>query len=91
MKRKAIEKLLNNSIRHEEREYDKNLFARGVVSKNDIIQIFLYSRGDQHSTSGHYFLEGVTVHIIRAVGKYDGYYVKFYFVEPDIWFISVHQ
>lgn len=92
VKRKAIEKLLEGSILHEQRDLEKNLLASGKVSVEDVVDIIKTSRGSNYTTSPHHNTNvSVTVHIIKAVGKYDGFYVKFYFIEPDIWFISVHE
>lgn len=80
----------NGSIQHEPREYEKNLYAQGEITDEDVIEIIKNSRGNQYWKSKHHFDKTIDVHIIKAIGKYDGYYVKFYFIEPDIWFISVH-
>lgn len=90
MKRKAIELINRGQIQFEPRQFGKNLYADGIVSDNDIIQIIANSKGDHHRISQHHFLKDVEVHIIKAIDRYDGFYVKFYFIEPDIWFISVH-
>jgi hypothetical protein len=33
----------------------------------------------------------VEVHTLKPTGKYDGWYIKFYFVADGSMFISVHQ
>lgn len=43
--------------------------------------------GKDHETPAHDIMESITVHVLKK----DGWYIKFYFIDPDTWFISVHQ
>ena len=90
VKERAIECIKCDQVRHVERYLDKNLFASGAISPEEMIQIIGSCRGDCYETNKHHFLD-TDVHIFKPRGKYDGLYIKFFFVEPDILFISVHQ
>lgn len=89
VKRKAIECIKNDHVRHVARGVEKNLFASGELTSAEVINIIGSCQGDCYETDKHHFLD-IEVHILRPRGKYDGFYIKFFFVEPDILFISVH-
>jgi len=89
IKKQAIQCILADNVQHEARESSKNLYASGYLSDEVVIKIIESCRGDCYEKNRHHFLN-VDVHILKPKGKYDGYYVKFYFIEPDVWFISVH-
>lgn len=89
VKQKVIKCILSNNVQHETRECSKNLYATGELSDEDVIKIIQSCQGDCYEKQRHHFLD-VDVHIMKPKGKYDGLYVKFYFIEPDAWFISVH-
>jgi hypothetical protein len=65
----------------------KNLLASGGVSASEVAHIIRSSKGAHHSSSPHHSVTTIEVHVIRRLG----WYIKFYFIEPDTWFISVHQ
>ena len=90
VKIKAIACIKDGRVRHVERDVDKNMFASGEFAPEDMIQIIGACRGDDYSTGRHHFLDA-DVHILKPKGKYDGLYIKFFFIEPDIMFISVHD
>ena len=90
IKERAIKCIKCGYVRHVERDLNKNLFAAGDFTSEDMIQIISSSRGDCYQVDKHHFLE-TEVHIIKPRGKYGGLYLKFFFIEPDILFISVHQ
>jgi hypothetical protein len=89
VKEKAIECIRNGHVRHVERDVGKNMFAAGAFTPEEIMQIIGSCRGDCYQTDKHHLLK-VDVHILKPRGKHDGLYIKFFFVEPDILFISVH-
>ena len=64
----------------------KNLLATGDVSATEVMALLRKSRGTEHQCSPHHFDSSITVHVIKT----GGWYLKFYFIEPDTWFISVH-
>jgi hypothetical protein len=86
---KVLQALSNGSFQHEaRRDIDvKNKLATGEVTPGQIIQVIRRSNGRDHSMSAHHSVPTITVHVIVR----EGWYVKFYFVDPDTWFISVHQ
>lgn len=85
----VLEALANNSFQHEARdEIDvKNLLQSGAVSSGFVSNLIKRSNGKDHSMSPHHSVKAVVVHVIKK----NGWYVKFYFLDPDTFFISVHQ
>lgn len=65
----------------------KNLLATGEVTAGEVSRIIARCNGTHHSSSPHHRDASVEVHVLRR----DGWYIKFYFVEPDTVFISVHR
>lgn len=65
----------------------KNLLAMGIVSATDLIDIIGKCNGSHHSCSPHHADASIDVHVLLR----DGWYIKFYVVEPDVVFISVHK
>jgi hypothetical protein len=87
----AIQKIREGKIEHVPREFDKNEYAQGLLSDDQVIAMIQSCRGDRYEVQPHHAIKSVPVHILKPLGKYDGYYVKFYFLEPDVWFLSVHK
>ncbi len=65
----------------------KNLLATGAVSVNEVKDVIRRSNGLNYSCSPHHRVSSVDCHLIKA----GGWYIKFYFLDPDTIFISVHQ
>lgn len=65
----------------------KNLLAAGEVSAEDVMNVIRRCDGTHYECSPHHQLKGVECHVIKA----QGWYIKFYFVDPATFFISVHQ
>ncbi|MGC5702829.1 hypothetical protein J4P02_21730 [Pseudomonas sp. NFXW11] len=65
----------------------KNLLATGEISARQLIEIVLACRGGDHSCSPHHSVPQIAVHVLKRAG----WYIKFYFIEPETWFISVHR
>lgn len=65
---------------------DKNALMTGDISPEQLITIIDRCNGTHHESSEHHEFEGIEVHILKR----DGWYIKFYFVDPDTVFISVH-
>ncbi len=93
VKSKVLECLNTGHVLHEERDdIDiKNLLSTGVVSLHDVAQIIGRSRGNNYSSSPHHFDNKIAVHVIKTTKSGQNWYIKWYFVEPDSVFISVHQ
>jgi len=89
IKQKVIKCIQMNLVQHETRTNSKNLYASGELSDEDVIDILKSCRGDCYEKQRHHFLD-VDIHIMKPKGRYDGLYVKFYLIEPDVWFVSVH-
>ena len=88
-KRRAIEALRNKTYQvAQRREIDtKNLLSNNTVSEADIIDVIEKCRGQDHEMRSHDTIKTVAVHILRK----DGWYIKFYFIDPDTFFLSVHR
>jgi len=93
VKSRVIECLNNGFVLHEERDNIniKNLLATGVTSICDVANIIGRSGGNTYSCSPHHFDASVDVHLIRTTHSGQNWYIKWYFVEPDCVFISVHN
>lgn len=65
----------------------KNLLATGAISPLAVAELLRTSTGNHHRSSPHHADASITVHVVLV----RGWYVKFYVLEPDVWFISVHR
>lgn len=92
VKRKAIRCLTEGSYDHQIRgNIDvKNLFATGQVSEEWVIELIAHTAGNQYQCSSHHQDSSIDVHILKPWRQGYCWYVKFFFLEPDIIFISVH-
>ena len=90
VKSKAIDCIKKGSVRHVARDISKNMFAAGEFTPDEMVSIIGSCQGDCYTAGKHHFLDA-EVHILKPKGKYDGLYIKFFFVELDIMFISVHD
>ncbi len=86
---KVINALLAGDFQHEARnDIDvKNLLATGEITPHQLAALLRHSNGAQHRCSPHHVDRSIIVHVIIT----KGWYVKFFFLEPDTWFISVHR
>ena len=93
IKKKAIECLLHGQIQHEARtEIDvKNLLKIGDVTVEKVIKLINKTKGFQYTCSPHHLEESVMVHVCKPIKNGIKWYIKFYFIEPDIIFISIHK
>ncbi|QSR36410.1 hypothetical protein CFI10_15765 [Marinobacterium iners] len=69
----------------------KNLLCTGQVTSEEVAEIIRRSRGSDYVCSPHHSVSGVDVHIIQRSHKGVAWYIKWYFVEPNSIFISVHH
>ena len=92
-KQKAIECLNNGLVSHELRNdiNTKNLLAIGQVSLEQVIVILKQSRGGSYSSSPHHYDASVDVHIVKTHYFGNNWYIKWYFIETNCIFISVHH
>lgn len=65
----------------------KNLLATGQVSASDVESILRNCTSNHLQTSPHDLDGSIDVHVVKK----DGWYIKFYFIDPDTTFISVHK
>ena len=88
-KARVLQALKTGAYLHEPRSgIDvKNLLAMGEISVEDVMTLIARSSGTEHTESPHHVLKTIPVHCIIT----KGWYIKFYFLDPDTWFISVHQ
>lgn len=88
---KAIDCLKSGQIQHDTdrsgRIDEKNLLVTGQISVDDVIELIKQTKGGDFETSSHHFIAGLDVYIFKP----NGWYIKCYFIEPDIFFISVHR
>ncbi len=89
VKAKAVKLLNAGEITHEARNNinEKNLLSTGALSIKDVIKLINKTKGFQFTTSKHHMAPTIDVYIFRP----DGWYIKFYFIEPGMMFISVHE
>lgn len=90
---KAIESLEAGKTQSEERPdiVEKNLFKTGVVTAADVVALLKHTRGDQYRVVPHNIVSGIEVHIFEPVKEGVEWHIKFYFLDPNCVFISVHK
>lgn len=66
---------------------DKNLLAIGDVTPDDVRTVIEKANGTHHTESPHHQNASTMVHVVQR----SGWYIKFYFVDPNTVFISVHR
>lgn len=92
VKRQAIHCLSTGAYDHQVRgKIDvKNLFAVGQVDEDLVIELIANTHLEQYHCSPHHQDGSIDVHVLKPLRLGYQWYVKFYFIEPDIIFISVH-
>lgn len=93
-RRKVIECLNNGQVLYdlERSNIDvKNLLATGEVSREEAAEIIGRARGNQYDTSSHHFDQSIEVHIITTSYDSRSWYIKWFYIEPDVTFISFHE
>ncbi|OEE18288.1 hypothetical protein OAY_10190 [Vibrio cyclitrophicus ZF205] len=91
-KKKVIESLEQGDFLHEERDNidKKNKLAVGDVTKEEVIDILRRARGNEHTSSAHHLDKNIDVHTVVRKHESQEWYIKWYLVEPNVVFISVH-
>lgn len=69
----------------------KNLLATGAVSAELVADIIKASSGRDYRCQPHDQIKGIDVHIITKQHAGLNWYIKWYVIEPDVYFISVHN
>jgi hypothetical protein len=87
-KKGVLAALANGTYQHEVRfQIDvKNELSTGGVTAGDLARVIQKCNGTHHSMSPHHNDASTIVHVLKR----DGWYIKFYFLGQDTWFISVH-
>lgn len=93
VKSQVLQCLKDGYVSHEQRnDIDiKNLLATGQVTIEQVSEIIGRSRGGSYSSSPHHIVKDIDVHIIKTRNAGEDWYIKWYFVEPNSVFISVHH
>ena len=93
VKAKVLACLEAGAVSHEQRSSIdiKNRLATGQFTLHGVAAVIGQDRGNQYRSSPHHLVSSVDVHVITARRKGKDWYIKWYFVEPDCVFISVHH
>lgn len=93
VKAQVIDCLENGRIRHEERDNIniKNLLAIGTVTPEQVAALIARARGGDYTCSPHHFDRRIPVHTVQVRREGVAWYIKWYFIEPNTVFISVHH
>ncbi|MFT4927083.1 MAG: hypothetical protein ACI8WB_003189, partial [Phenylobacterium sp.] len=93
IKRKAIKCLEEGAYIHEARQdIDvKNLFQCEQLSEETVIELIKKTSGNDYETRPHHQVASVDVHILKPFKDGQKWYIKFYFIDPNVIFISVHE
>lgn len=93
VKKQVLDCLQEGCILHESRnDIDiKNLLEVGAISVEEVADIIRRSRGNDYESSPHHMDPSIDVHVIKTRYQSEQWYIKWYFIEPDVVFISVHQ
>ncbi|CAG9000286.1 MAG: hypothetical protein CENE_02280 [Candidatus Celerinatantimonas neptuna] len=93
VKQKVIECIERGAYDHEVRgNIDvKNLFQCGQLTDEYVVELIKATRGNEYDVSPHHQVPSVDVHVLKPFKDGKRWYVKFYFIEPDVMFISVHE
>ena len=85
--------LASGNIQHEQRQVInvKNLLVTGQVSEDDVSDIIGRAKGNEYELSKHHVSSAIDVHILKTRYQGQRWYIKWYFIEPDSVFISVHH
>ena len=93
IRKAAILALQEGAVQAEERAdlEEKNLLKTGVVTAEEVIDLLKKTRGNQYETSKHHQEASIDVHICKPTVGAVAWYIKFYFIDPECFFISVHR
>jgi len=91
VRKKAIDCLKGGRVQHDTDRSgnidEKNLLVTGQITVDEVIELINATKGTQFETSNHHSIIGLEVHVFSP----KGWYIKCYFIEPDVFFISVHK
>ena len=69
----------------------RNLLLTGVVTAAQVADAIGRSSGREYECSPHHVDENIEVHVIKTQYGDSFWYIKWYFVSPNVIFISVHE
>lgn len=93
-KKEILKRLDSGDYQHETRaEIDKkNYLQTGQITLENVMKIINKASGVNYSTSPHHVVNGVNVHVLKKINfENKDWYIKWYYLEPDLFFISVHD
>lgn len=93
LKEKAIDCLLHGAVAHFERKKadTKNDLLSDKVNTEFVIKLFEVAKLEQYEKRVHYNDPRLIIHVLKPVFEGTIWYLKFFIVDPDIIFISVHK
>jgi len=93
IKHQVLECLKSGNVLHEQRNdiNIKNLLATGQISIEKVTEIISRTRGNEYECSKHHVVKNLEVHIIKTNHQGKPWYIKWYYVEPNSVFISIHH
>ncbi len=93
IRRQVLNCLLSGNILHETRQSIdvKNLFATGQISVNEVSLIIARAKGTEYEQSKHLAVSSLNIHILKTQCGGQYWYIKWYYIEPNSVFISVHH
>jgi len=94
----SIRAIEEGRIQHEIRGHieEKNLLLTGDITPKQVVSLLRTCRGTQYQCTRHHQIKIVDVHIFKPEVRLTSksmkvrWYIKLYFLEPHVWFISVH-
>jgi hypothetical protein len=94
----AIRAIEEGRVQHEARDAvdEKNLLLTGDVTPEQVVRLLKACRGPQYTCSPHHLVPDIEVHVFKPEARNEPaaakkrWYIKLYFLEPEVWFISVH-
>ena len=92
-KKQLLECLVEGNILHQARNNIdvKNLLETGQISVEVVTDIVKRARGNDYECSPHHMIKSIDVHIIKTTYQNESWYIKWYYIEPNSIFISVHN
>ena len=96
---KAIKCLSDGNIQHVARDRidEKNLLQCGDLSPQDVIKLLNATRMNQHRIEPHEDYPAIDVYYFEPEAKIDSdevkhnWHIKLFFIDPSVFFISVHR
>ena len=87
-----MEKLASGEIQHETRREisKKNKLLTGEVTPAQVSNFLDRSSYNDFEIDSHDKYPDITIYIFKPTVEGTKWYIKAYFLEPDVWFISVH-